>query len=73
VGEEGLPWLVDAGKLIAFPTTTEVANARHVELAAESRCRYSLDRRANNREPVCVQDIADVLEERTFRSWSKIP
>src|SRR5690554_8101099 len=31
VGAIGLPWLVNAGKEVGIPVTTEVANAKHVE------------------------------------------
>jgi len=46
VGEEGLPWLVDAGKADRRFDNDRVAIARHVELALKAGGRYSLDRRA---------------------------
>lgn len=62
LGEAALPWLVHAGKAVGLPTTTEVANARHVELALT----YGVDvlwigaRTTVN--PFAVQEIADALK-----------
>lgn len=62
VGEVGLPWLVNAGKMIGVPTTTEVANARHVELALKAGVDILWIGARTTVNPFAVQDIADVLE-----------
>ena len=41
VGAEAMRWLIDAGKAINTPTTVEVANAEHVELALKRGPMYS--------------------------------
>jgi chorismate mutase len=62
LGEAALPWLIQAGKEIGLPTTTEVANARHVEIALK----YGVDilwigaRTTVN--PFAIQEIADALK-----------
>jgi chorismate mutase len=61
LGEVALPWLVTAGKETGIPTTTEVANAKHVETALK----YGIDvlwigaRTTVN--PFTVQEIAEAL------------
>lgn len=61
LGEVALPWLVTAGKETGIPTTTEVANAKHVETALK----YGVDvlwigaRTTVN--PFTVQEIAEAL------------
>ena len=61
-GAIGLPWLVNAGKEIGVPVTTEVANAKHVEAALK----YGVDvlwigaRTTVN--PFAVQEIADAIK-----------
>jgi chorismate mutase len=62
VGEPGLSWLQKAKKQSGLPTTVEVANARHIELALH----YDVDilwvgaRTTVN--PFSVQEIADALK-----------
>ena len=36
VGAEAMQWLIDAGRAINTPVTTEVANAQHVEIALKA-------------------------------------
>jgi len=36
IGERGLPWLCEAGRLSGLPTATEVATPHHVELCLEN-------------------------------------
>jgi len=61
VGEEGLPWLVNAGKAIGVPTTTEVANAKHVELALKAGIDMLWIGARTTVNPFAVQEIADAL------------
>ena len=61
VGEEGLEWLVDVQKEVGIPVMTEVADAKHVELALK----YGLDAvwigARTTVSPFAVQNIADAL------------
>lgn len=61
VGEIGLPWLVKAGKITGLPTTTEVANAKHVELALKAGIDYLWIGARTTVNPFTVQEIADAL------------
>jgi len=61
VGEEGLPWLVNAGKLLGVPTTTEVANARHAELALKAGVDVLWIGARTTVNPFAVQELADAL------------
>ncbi len=62
LGELALPWLVEAGKKNNLPVTTEVANAKHVQIALK----YGVDvlwvgaRTTVN--PFAIQEIADALK-----------
>ena len=62
IGEIGLEWLVNAGKMINVPTTTEVANARHAELALKAGVDTLWIGARTTVNPFAVQEIADVLE-----------
>ncbi|HLP55572.1 MAG TPA: chorismate mutase [Fluviicola sp.] len=62
IGEVGLEWLVTAGKAIGVPTTTEVANARHAELALKAGVDVLWIGARTTVNPFAVQEIADVLE-----------
>jgi len=61
VGEEGLKWLVDAGKMIGVPTTTEVANAKHAELALKAGVDILWIGARTTVNPFAIQEIADAL------------
>lgn len=61
VGETGLQWLVDAGKRIGKPVTTEVANARHAELALKAGIDVVWIGARTTVNPFAVQEIADAL------------
>lgn len=61
IGEEGLAWLVEAGKMAGLKTTTEVANARHVELALEAGVDILWIGARTTVNPFTVQEIADAL------------
>lgn len=62
VGAEGLQWLVDTGREIQVPTTTEVANAKHVELALKAGVDVLWIGARTTVNPFAVQEIADALK-----------
>lgn len=62
VGEEALPWLVEAGKITGLPTTTEVANKTHVELALKAGIDILWIGARTTVNPFAVQEIADALK-----------
>ena len=62
VGEEALPWLVNAGKETGLKTTTEVANAKHVELALNAGIDILWIGARTTVNPFAVQEIAEALE-----------
>ena len=62
VGEEGLDWLVNAGKEFNIPVTTEVANAKHVELALKKGVDVLWIGARTTVNPFSVQEIADALK-----------
>ncbi len=61
MGEQALPWLVNAGKESGLPTTTEVANAKHVELALKAGVDVLWIGARTTVNPFAVQEIADAL------------
>lgn len=62
VGEIGLPWLVNAGKETGIPVTTEVANAKHVELALKAGVDVLWLGARTTVNPFSVQEISDALK-----------
>lgn len=62
IGEIGLKWLVDAGKAHKFPTTTEVANANHVEQALKAGVDVLWIGARTTVNPFSVQEIADAVK-----------
>ncbi len=62
VGEEGLGWLVNAGKKLGLPVTTEVANAKHTEQALKAGVDVLWIGARTTVNPFSVQEIADVLK-----------
>lgn len=62
VGEVGLEWLVNAGKEIAKPTTTEVANGKHVEACLKAGIDILWLGARTSANPFAVQEIADALQ-----------
>jgi chorismate mutase len=62
VGEVGLSWLVNAGKQTGLPTTTEVANAKHVELALKAGIDMLWIGARTTVNPFTVQEIVDALK-----------
>ena len=62
VGQEALPWLMDAGKATGFPVITEVANAQHVESALKAGFENLWIGARTTVNPFAVQEIADSLK-----------
>lgn len=62
MGTQALPWLVDAGKAVGLPTTTEVANREHVELALKAGVDVLWIGARTTVNPFAVQEIADALQ-----------
>ena len=62
VGAEGLKWLVEAGKAYHIPTTTEVANVKHVEQALKAGVDVLWIGARTTVNPFSVQEIADALK-----------
>ena len=62
LGEIALPWLVSAGKTVGLPTTTEVANQKHVELALKAGVDVLWIGARTTVNPFAVQEIADALK-----------
>jgi len=62
VGEEGLKWLVDAGKESGLPVCTEVANKIHVEQALKAGIDVLWIGARTTVNPFAVQEIADALQ-----------
>ncbi len=62
IGEEGMPWLVQAGKDAGLPTSTEVGTAEHVEIALK----YGIDilwiGAKTVVDPYAVENIAAALK-----------
>lgn len=73
VGEEGLNWLVRAGKEFGIRTTTEVANARHVELAINAGVDVLWIGARTTVNPFAVQEIAEALQGRQIPVMIKNP
>lgn len=62
VGAVGLEWLVTAGKEIGKKVTTEVANAKHAELALKAGIDVLWIGARTTVNPFAVQEIADALK-----------
>jgi len=62
LGEIALPWLVNAGKETGLPTTTEVANKKHVEAALKAGIDVLWVGARTTVNPFAVQEIADALQ-----------
>ena len=61
LGEIALPWLVTAGKESGIRTTTEVANAKHVEIALHAGIDVFWIGARTTVNPFTVQEIAEAL------------
>lgn len=73
IGEIGLKWLVDAGKAHNFPTTTEVANAKHVEQALKAGVDVLWIGARTTVNPFSVQEIADAVKGTNIPMMIKNP
>lgn len=73
VGEVGLKWLVDAGKKNGLPTTTEVANAKHVELSLKAGVDILWIGARTTVNPFAVQEIADAIKGNDITVMVKNP
>ncbi|MFK7785409.1 MAG: chorismate mutase [Crocinitomicaceae bacterium] len=62
LGEIALPWLVNAGKEAGLPTTTEVANKKHVEAALKAGIDVLWIGARTTVNPFAVQEIADAVQ-----------
>lgn len=62
VGEIGLRWLIDAGTTYDLPVITEVANAKHVELALKAGFKNLWVGARTTVNPFAIQEIADALK-----------
>jgi chorismate mutase len=62
LGEIALPWLVNAGKETGLPTTTEVANKKHVEAALKAGIDVLWVGARTTVNPFAVQEIADAVQ-----------
>ncbi|RFC54798.1 bifunctional 3-deoxy-7-phosphoheptulonate synthase/chorismate mutase type II [Brumimicrobium aurantiacum] len=62
IGAIGLPWLVNAGKEVGVPVTTEVANAIHVEAALKAGVDVLWIGARTAVNPFAVQEIADAVQ-----------
>ncbi len=61
MGEQALPWLVDAAKKVGLPTTVEVANKYHAEAALKAGVDVLWIGARTTVNPFAVQEIADAL------------
>lgn len=73
VGEEGLKWLVDAGKETGLPVMTEVAKPKHVEVALKAGVDMLWIGARTTVNPFSVQEIADSLKGVNIPVWVKNP
>lgn len=62
IGEESLTWLAKAKAETGLPTTTEVANVAHVELALKHKVDILWIGARTTVNPFAVQEIADALK-----------
>lgn len=62
VGEDALPWFVNAAKEVGLPSAVEVANRLHVETALKAGIDVLWIGARTTVNPFAVQEIADVLQ-----------
>ena len=62
LGEEALPWLMEAGKAHNLPVAVEVANRDHVEKALDAGVNVLWIGARTTVNPFAVQEIAEVLQ-----------
>jgi chorismate mutase len=73
VGEKGLSWLANAGKETGIPTTTEVGNAKHVELISKYGIHSVWIGARTTVNPFLVEEIAQALRGTTIPVIIKNP
>jgi chorismate mutase len=73
VGEKGLTWLANAGKETGIPTTTEVGNARHVELILKYGIQSIWIGARTTVNPFLVDEIAQAIRGTTIPVIIKNP
>lgn len=73
LGATALPWLVEAGKITGKKTTTEVANAVHVEEALAAGIDVLWIGARTTVNPFAVQEIADAIRGTTIPVMIKNP
>ncbi len=73
VGEEGLGWLQEVKQKTGMMTTTEVANAKHAELALASGVDILWLGARTTVNPFAVQEIADALKGKDVPVMVKNP
>ena len=61
-GAEALPWLVEVGKTLGLPTSTEVANANHVNAALKAGIDVLWIGARTTVNPFSVQEIVEALQ-----------
>lgn len=62
MGEQALPWVVEAGRATGLPVSIEVASAHHVEKALEAGVDILWVGARSTANPFTVQEIADALQ-----------
>lgn len=62
IGKIGLDWVVNAGREFKIPTSVEVANAKHVELAINAGIDVLWIGARTTVNPFAVQEIVDALK-----------
>ncbi len=73
VGAEGLVWLQEVKKETGMMTTTEVANAKHVELALDAGVDILWIGARTSANPFAVQEIANSLKDKDIPVMVKNP
>jgi chorismate mutase len=62
IGDEGLAWLVEAGKETGLPVMTEVAHPKHIDAALKAGVDILWLGARTTVNPFLVQELADVLQ-----------
>lgn len=73
VGAVGLKWVVDAGKAVDLPVITEVAHAKHVELALDAGFKKLWVGARTTVNPFAIQELADSLKGTQVTLFVKNP
>jgi len=73
LGEEALPWLIEAGKSVGLPVAVEVANRSHVDTALKAGVDVLWIGARTTVNPFAVQEIADALKGTSIPVMIKNP